>query len=40
MKLGTFKMRKGKSASVEISGNDNADGVVTADAVVLVPEKR
>ncbi len=40
MKLGTFKMRKGNSTHVEISGNENADGVVTADAVVLVPEKR
>jgi hypothetical protein len=36
--LGTYKLAPGKKAYAEIS-NKNADGVVTADAVLFVPVK-
>ncbi len=36
--LGKYKLSKGKNAYVEIS-NKNADGVIVADAVLLVKEK-
>ncbi|MBO9154271.1 FAD-dependent oxidoreductase [Chitinophaga sp. GCM10012297] len=40
VKLGTFDIRKGNSTYVEISAANNTEGVVVADAVIFVPEKR
>ena len=37
--LGTYTFPKGKKSFVEVS-NKNADGIVVADAVLLVPESR
>ncbi|GEP97242.1 FAD-dependent oxidoreductase [Chitinophaga cymbidii] len=40
VKLGTFRLKKGSSSYVEISAGDAGEGVVVADAVLWVPEKR
>ncbi|RPE05430.1 FAD-dependent oxidoreductase [Chitinophaga lutea] len=40
VKLGTFPLKKGSGAAVEVSAGADSDGIVIADAVLLVPEKR
>ena len=40
VKLGTFNIEKGNKAYVEISAGGSGEGVVVADAVIFVPEKR
>ncbi len=40
VKLGTFPLEKGSGAAVEVSAGADSDGIVIADAVLLVPEKR
>lgn len=40
VKLGTFRIKKGTSSYVEISTGNAGEGVVVADAVLWVPEKR
>lgn len=40
VKLGTFPLKKGTSSSVEISAGADGEGIVIADAVLWVPEKR
>lgn len=40
VKLGTFRIKKGSSSYVEIAVDNAGEGVVVADAVLWVPEKR
>lgn len=40
VKLGSFNLKKGEGSAVEISAGNSEDGVVIADAVLFVPEKR
>lgn len=40
VKVGTFHMNKGKGVALEISGVAGSEGVIVADAVLCVPEKR
>lgn len=37
--LGKFQLKQGEKAYVEIS-NKNADGIVVADAILFVPDKK
>lgn len=40
VKLGTFKLKKGTGSYVEISAGETGEGLVVADALLWVPEKR
>lgn len=40
VKLGVFRIKKGTSSYVEIAAGDTGEGLVVADAVLWVPEKR
>jgi hypothetical protein len=40
VKLGTFNIEKGNKSYVEISAGSTGEGLVVADAVIFVPEKR
>ncbi|CAL1519672.1 FAD-dependent oxidoreductase [Chitinophaga sp. MM2321] len=40
VKLGTFPLKKGTGSAVEISAGSDGEGIVIADAVLWVPEKR